>query len=88
MVRDVLTLEGQSADGVPLMQQVIRAGKRIADRLPNTAIRERAAASLAQLPEALRGLAPAPAYVVQIAPCVHQLADEVDAHERAQSRVQ
>jgi nicotinate phosphoribosyltransferase len=88
MVRDVLTLEGQSADGVPLMQQVMRAGKRIADRLPNTAIRERAAASLAQLPEALHGLATAPAYTVQVAPCVHQLADEVDAHERAQSRVQ
>ena len=88
MLRDVLTLEGHSADGVPLMQQVMRAGKRIADRLPNTAIREHAAASLAQLPEALRGLATAPAYIVQIAPCVQQLADEVDAYERAQSRGQ
>ena len=84
----VLTLEGHSADGVPLMQQVKRAGTRIADRLPNTAIREHAAASLAQLPEALRGLATAPAYIVQIAPCVQQLADEVDAYERAQSRGQ
>ena len=88
MVRDLLTLERQSPDGVPLMQPVMRAGKRTADRLPNTAIREHAAASLAQLPEALRGLATAPAYVVQIAPCVHQLADEVDAYERAQSRGQ
>jgi nicotinate phosphoribosyltransferase len=88
MRHDVLTLEGQSADGTPLMQQVMRAGRRIADRLPNTAIREHTAASLAQLPGALRGLATAPAYVVQIAPCVHQLADEVDAYERAQSMEQ
>ncbi len=88
MLRDVLTLEGQSADGAPLMQQVMRAGKRIADRLPDAAVRERAAASLAQLPDALRGLTTAPPYVVQVAPCVRQLADEVDAYERAQTGAQ
>jgi len=88
MVRDVLTLEGQSADGVPLMEQVMRAGKRTADRLPNVGVRQRAAASLAQLPDALRELTTAPPYVVQVAPCVRQLADEVDAYERSQAQAQ
>jgi nicotinate phosphoribosyltransferase len=84
MLSDVLTLEGQSSEGVPLMQPVMRAGKRIAGRVPITEVRQRASSSLAQLPEALRGLTAAPAFAVQVAPCVRHLADEVDAYELAQ----
>jgi hypothetical protein len=50
------------------------------------AVRECAAASLAQLPEPLRALTAAPVFKVQVAACVRQLADEVDAYELAQSR--
>jgi nicotinate phosphoribosyltransferase len=88
MVLDVLTLEGQPADGAPLLQPAMRAGKRIAARLPLAAVRERTTASLAQLPEPLRQLETAPAFVVQVAACVRRLAEEVDAYEAAQSRGQ
>jgi nicotinate phosphoribosyltransferase len=84
MVGDVLTLEGEGAGGVPLMQPVMRAGKRIAGRAPIAALRERAAASLVQLPRSLRELSTAPGFTVQVAPCVRRLADEVDAYELAQ----
>jgi nicotinate phosphoribosyltransferase len=84
MVADVLMLEGEGAGGVPLMQPLMRAGKRIAGRPPIAALRERAASSLAQLPEPLRELTTAPAFTVQVAPCVRRLADEVDAYELAQ----
>jgi nicotinate phosphoribosyltransferase len=85
MALDVLTLEGQPAGGVPLMQPAMRGGKRIADRPPLAAVRECAAASLAQLPETLRGLETAHVFVVQVADCVRRLAEEVDAYELAQS---
>jgi nicotinate phosphoribosyltransferase len=88
MVSDVLTLEGQPADGAPLLEPAMRGGKRIATRLPLAAVRERTAASLAQLPEPLRQLETAPAIVVQVAACVRRLAEEVDAYEVAQSRGQ
>jgi nicotinate phosphoribosyltransferase len=84
----VLTLEGQPADGAPLLEPAMRGGKRIATRLPLAAVRERTAASLAQLPEPLRQLETAPAFVVQVAACVRRLAEEVDAYEVAQSRGQ
>ena len=57
-------------------------------RLPLAAVRERTAASLAQLPEPLRQLETAPAFGVQVAACVRRLAEEVDAYEVAQSRGQ
>jgi nicotinate phosphoribosyltransferase len=85
MALDVLTLEGQPADGAPLMQPAMRSGKRTAACPPLAAVRDRAAASLAQLPETLRGLETAPAFVVQVAACVRRLAEEVDAYELAQS---
>jgi nicotinate phosphoribosyltransferase len=84
MVADVLTLEGEVAGGVPLMQPVMRAGRRIAGRPPIAALRERAAASFAQLPAPLRELTTAAGFIVQVAPCIRRLADEVDAYERAQ----
>ena len=85
MALDVLTLEGQPADGAPLMQPAMRSGKRTAACPPLATVRDRAAASLAQLPETLRGLETAPAFVVQVAACVRRLAEEVDAYELAQS---
>lgn len=86
MVRDVLTLAGHPAEGAALLEPVMRGGKRIADPVPLAAVRERAAASLAQLPDALRALDKAPAFPVQVADCVRRLADEVDTYELAHAR--
>jgi len=88
MALDVLTLEGQPAEGTPLIQPAMRGGKRTATRRPLAAVRDDAAAALAQLPAALRGLEPARAPVVQVADCVRRLAEEVDAYELTQSRGQ
>jgi len=63
--RAVLPSEGRTSLGLSFPRcakdnrDQYAADGPIADRLPYTAIRERAAASLAQLPEALRGLATA-----------------------------
>ncbi len=78
MCEDVLTLETDPQEGEPLLTPVMRSGRRIGP-LPSLAeARARAAAELARLPDALRGLEPAPPYPVRIAPALRALVREVD----------
>jgi nicotinate phosphoribosyltransferase len=78
MCEDVLTLETDPQEGEPLLRPVMRAGRRIGP-LPSLAeARARAAAELARLPEALRGLEPGPPYPVRVTPALRALAREVD----------
>ena len=59
-VRDVLAAAHESLDGRPLLQPIMAGGRRIDETRPTlNAIREHAARSLAELPEQVRGLAPA-----------------------------
>ncbi len=76
--RDVVTVEGDAQSGEPLLELVMKAGRRLAQ--PSlAAAREYAAAQLARLPERLRKLQPAAQpYPVEIAPALHALAAEVD----------
>ncbi len=87
MAGDVLTLadDAGASDaqaGEPLFSPVMRGGRRIAPSPPLSAVRERTAAELARLPAALAGLAPAPAYPVQVSEAVHALARQVDLATR------
>jgi nicotinic acid phosphoribosyltransferase len=83
MAADTLTLAGASAPGEPLLQPVMRAGRRLTPPRTLQDIRRTAAALLASLPDDLRDLSSSGAYPVTIAPCLHLLAAEVDALDRA-----
>lgn len=78
MTGDTLTLEGDRQEGEPLIQAVMKSGKRVraAETLETT--RARAAIELARLPEALRVLRETPPYPVTVAPALHELALAVD----------
>src|SRR5690606_22007929 len=70
--------EAGSGRGEPLLQPVMRDGRRIAPAEPLAALREHAAAELARLPESLRAIAPAAPYPVEISAGLRALAAEVD----------
>jgi nicotinate phosphoribosyltransferase len=81
---DVLALDSERGEGLPLIEPVMRAGKRLAPAPGLAELRARALAVLETLPEALRSLAPAPAaYRPEVTPAVRALADEVDRRQAA-----
>lgn len=75
---DVVTLEGDTQPGEPLLVPVMRAGKRLAAAASLADIRSHAAANLALLPEPLRQLKEPYDYRVEIASALHELAQQVD----------
>ncbi|MEN9905516.1 MAG: hypothetical protein RLZZ555_2081, partial [Pseudomonadota bacterium] len=81
--RDLVALadEPAPAGAEALLQPVMRAGRRIAPPEALDALRGHAAAQLATLPDALRGLegiAAEQAYPVEISPALQQLAASLD----------
>ncbi len=77
-VGDTLAREGEAAAGTPLLVAAMRHGRRVAP-LPTLAeARERAAAEVAALPEAMRDLASTTPYPVAVSPGLRALAVEVD----------
>ena len=77
MAGDVISLESDHQSGEALLMPVMRGGRRlIATTLAD--IRNRATASLEQLPEPLRQLQEPYDYPVEIASALHELAQEVD----------
>ncbi|MBI3608517.1 MAG: nicotinate phosphoribosyltransferase [Nitrospirae bacterium] len=82
MTSDVLTIEGDPQPGEPLIQPVMRGGRRLTPPTPLAESRARAAAELARLPPASRSLDDAPPYPVTITPALRALADTVDARTR------
>lgn len=79
---DVLSLEDEDIAGEPLLEPVMRDGKRVA-RPALDDIRARAKRNLATLPDVLRRLAPGAVYPVQISDGLVRLAGEVDRHNLA-----
>lgn len=78
MERDVLTVLGDAQDGEPLLEPVMRAGRRVAALADLDAIRARVAAELGRLPPDVRSLDPSEPFPVEVAPALRELADEVD----------
>jgi nicotinate phosphoribosyltransferase len=78
MAGDILALEGHDKPGEPLIQPVMREGRRL--RPPETLadIRLRTKRELERLPEPLRRLEPNATYAVEVADDLVKLAAEVD----------
>ena len=76
---DVVALESDPQEGVPLLVPVMRSGRRLASAETLARARARAAAEMARLPSHLRLLEPSPTpYRVEIAPGLRALAEELD----------
>jgi nicotinate phosphoribosyltransferase len=75
---DLLTLQGDETAGLPLLQQVMAGGSRIAAAPTLQDSRERARSQLAALPDPLRGLDPAAPYPVEVSARLQALARAVD----------
>ena len=82
MAGDILTCDGDRQGGEALVSPVMRAGTRIAPLPGLEEARAHAAAELRRLPPALRSLAPAPAYPVEVSPALRRLAEEADRARR------
>jgi nicotinate phosphoribosyltransferase len=89
MIGDALSLDGDSQSGEPLIQLVMRNGRRVAPAPPLAEVRTRAARELARLPEPLRRLEPGASYPVAVGDALVKLADAVDGrladHERVRA---
>jgi nicotinate phosphoribosyltransferase len=83
---DVVTLDGEGDEaasaGQPLLEPVMRGGRRLAPSPPLTVLRRRTLAQLQRLPPGVRGLDPAAPYPVTIAPALQALARIADASGR------
>jgi nicotinate phosphoribosyltransferase len=78
MLRDVVTLDGDRQPGEPLIEPVMRNGRRLRPPATLDAIRARVRDNLARLPAPLAALQDGWEYPVQIAPALEALASEVD----------
>ncbi len=78
MAGDVLSIESDRQDGEPLLELVMRHGRRLAPSPALADCRARAARELARLPEPLRQFGPQVPYPVVVADALVRLASEVD----------
>jgi nicotinate phosphoribosyltransferase len=78
MAGDVISLETEKQDGEPLLQLVMRDGKRVGPHPTLAESRARAAMELERLPEPLRRLEPGASYPVAVSDALEKLAADVD----------
>jgi nicotinate phosphoribosyltransferase len=86
MRRDILSLEEDEQAGEPLIELVMKGGRRLTPQPTLAEIRARAARSLERLPGPLRGLEPGASYPVEVADALKRLAAEVDRRLADQER--
>jgi nicotinate phosphoribosyltransferase len=82
MAGDVMSLESDPHPGEPLIEPVMKDGRRIGPKPTLAEIRARAAHELARLPQPLHDLEQAAPYPVEVADALVRLAAEVDACTR------
>lgn len=78
MIRDVVALDSDVQQGEPLLQSVMRAGRRVSPPVSLQQIREHCRTQLEQLPTGLRQMRPAKKHQVDISDSVLQLARSLD----------
>jgi nicotinate phosphoribosyltransferase len=78
LARDIVTTFDDQQAGEPLLQPVMKEGRNLAHQPKLTELRQRAAAQLARLPDAMRTLECVPPYEVRIAEALQRLAQAVD----------
>lgn len=88
MCGDILSVEEDGHSGEPLIELVMKNGRRLQPQPTLTAIRTRAACSLEQMPEPLRRLEPGASYTVQVTERLKRLAAEVDQRLAQQEETQ
>jgi len=82
VLADVVALESERPPGEPLLECVMRDGRRLAPSPPVAALAARAARSLASLPEACRTLSAPQPLVAEISAGIRALAADVDRATR------
>jgi nicotinate phosphoribosyltransferase len=75
---DILTIEGDTQEGEPLLLPVMQSGRRIRPGLSLEEARQYAAGSLAQLPARLRQLDAGAPFEAQVAGALKELTLTVD----------
>ncbi len=85
MAGDVLSLEGDTQNGEPLLRLVMQDGRRVLPAPSLDDIRRHAKRELELLPESLRWLEPGAAYPVEIGESLKALAAEVDRRIASQA---
>jgi len=78
MTSDTIAVEGDPPSGKPLLQAVMRNGRRVADKEPLATIRRRVRTELECLPPSLRSLERSDPYRVEIAESLKRLAKAAD----------
>jgi nicotinate phosphoribosyltransferase len=84
--RDILSVEDDDQAGEPLIELVMKGGRRLARKPTLAEIRARAARGLELLPEPLRRLEPGASCTVEVADALGRLAAEVDRRLAEQER--
>ncbi len=80
LVGDIVTVEGETQPGLPLLRHVMQHGRRMSPSPSILDTREHARLALAELPDTLRRLDQSASYDVRIAEALNHLAHEVDRH--------
>jgi nicotinate phosphoribosyltransferase len=78
MAGDLLAADGDAKSGEPLLELVMRGGRRLRPPPSLDEIRRHAERELERLPEPLRALAPGTSYGVEVADDLKELAADVD----------
>jgi nicotinate phosphoribosyltransferase len=78
MASDVMSLDSDPHEGEPLIEQVMKDGRRLGPKPALSDLRARAARELERLPPPLRDLQPGATYPVEVADALVKLAAEVD----------
>ncbi len=78
---DILTVDGDSQPGTPLLDTVMRAGRRLAPAPAPAQVRDHARVQMERLPPGLRQLNAAAAYPVEVSPALKELARQVDSRK-------
>jgi nicotinate phosphoribosyltransferase len=86
MTGDILGVEDETQPGEPLVQEVMRNGRRVEAKPELAAIRARAARELERLPEPLRRLEPGATYPVKVTDALTSLAADVDRRLAGRSK--
>ncbi len=81
-VDDTLDLQGEEADGVPLLRCVMRGGRRATTSAPVMASRAYALAAVAALPGAVRRLRRPARYPVRVGPALEAMTARLAAPDR------
>lgn len=79
---DTVTLIDEVHEGTPLIQPVMKGGKRVAPPSPLAKLRERAIAELARLPKSLQQLEEGKTVPVIISPALRNLAKSMDLRQQ------